>query len=379
MKNKSYYEAIATLIGCIIGAGIFTIPYVVAKAGFLTGLLAIVLLGIASLVINLYLGEITLRTKKIHQLTGYASIYLGNIGRKVMAFAMLVSVYGGLIAYILGEGQALYEIFGIFNPQFFSLIFFSIMALLVYFGLRAIEESELDLVPFIIIIIAIIAVLSIKSINYGNLVEFSLGKIFLPYGVILFAFSGVVAIPEMREELIKHEKAFKRAIKIGSIIPIIIYIIFAFLVIGVTGADTTQVATIGLGKYIGYHMVWIGNLFVVFAMATSFLTLGLALKEMYMYDYNMNELYAWGLTVFIPFIIAFSGLTNFINAIGVTGAIGFGLIGTLSVLMFWKAKKLGKRKPEYSINKKILIGTVLMIVFVLGILYQILSVLGVIG
>ena len=104
-----------------------------------------------------------------------------------------------------------------------------------------------------------------------------------------------------------------------------------------------------------------------------------ALKEMYMYDYNMNELYAWALTVFVPFFIAFSGLTNFINAISITGAIGYGLIGLLSVLMFWKAKKLGKRRPEYSINKKLLVGSILIIIFVLGILYQVLNVLGVIG
>ncbi|MGM5483975.1 MAG: aromatic amino acid transport family protein, partial [Nanobdellota archaeon] len=32
------FGAIATLVGCIIGAGIFGIPYAVAEAGFLTSL-----------------------------------------------------------------------------------------------------------------------------------------------------------------------------------------------------------------------------------------------------------------------------------------------------------------------------------------------------
>ena len=43
MKRKEY-EAIALLVGTIIGAGILGIPYVVARAGFWTGIVNIVFL-----------------------------------------------------------------------------------------------------------------------------------------------------------------------------------------------------------------------------------------------------------------------------------------------------------------------------------------------
>lgn len=66
----------------VIGAGILGIPYVVAKAGFLTGLLDLIIIGLAVLVLNLYVGEIMLRTKEDHQLTGYAEKYLEN-GEKI--------------------------------------------------------------------------------------------------------------------------------------------------------------------------------------------------------------------------------------------------------------------------------------------------------
>jgi amino acid permease len=32
--NKRFYEATATLIGTVVGVGIFGVPYVVAKSGF---------------------------------------------------------------------------------------------------------------------------------------------------------------------------------------------------------------------------------------------------------------------------------------------------------------------------------------------------------
>ena len=54
--DKHFYGAIATLVGCIIGAGVLGMPYVIAQAGFLTGMLAIVFLGIIVLFVYLYLG-----------------------------------------------------------------------------------------------------------------------------------------------------------------------------------------------------------------------------------------------------------------------------------------------------------------------------------
>ena len=60
MRKLPLYEAIATLVGCTIGAGILGIPYVVAKSGFLIGFIDIVLIGLAVMLINLYLGEVVL-------------------------------------------------------------------------------------------------------------------------------------------------------------------------------------------------------------------------------------------------------------------------------------------------------------------------------
>jgi len=60
MKHTT--EAIALLVGTIIGAGIFGIPYVIAQAGFLTGLITLGVLGTAVIILYLYLGEVILRT-----------------------------------------------------------------------------------------------------------------------------------------------------------------------------------------------------------------------------------------------------------------------------------------------------------------------------
>ena len=106
------WMAISTLVGTIVGAGILGLPYVISKVGFVYGSVLIVLLGLAFLLLNLCMGEIVLRTRQQHQLTGYAAKYLGQKGKWIMTLTLILSIYGALTAYLIGEGETLHAIFG---------------------------------------------------------------------------------------------------------------------------------------------------------------------------------------------------------------------------------------------------------------------------
>jgi amino acid permease len=366
--NKQYFEAIATLVGTVIGAGVLGLPYVIAQSGVLIGLIHILILGIGVLFINLYIAEISLRTKKKHQLVGYAEKYIGKYGKLFMTLATIIGVYGALIAYLIGEGESLRALFSI-NATTAMLGFFILMGFLIYKGLNIIERWELTLSGLMIIIIFIIIFFGIPSINFSNLTSVNYSKFFLPYGVILFSFIGAIAIPEMKETLIKQKKKLKSAVIIGSLIPITIYAIFAIVTVGVSGLSTSQIATIGLGKVLGTHMVILGNLFAIFSMATSFLALGLGLQWMYQFDFGMKKSRAFILTMTIPLIIVLLKFTNFIQALGITGAIAGGIEGIIIVIMFHKARKLGERKPEFQVKTNKFISGILITIFIGGIIY----------
>jgi tyrosine-specific transport protein len=208
----------------------------------------------------------------------------------------------------------------------------------------------------------------------ANLVTFNIYSILIPFGVILFAFRGLEAVPEMREYLIRDKKKLKKAILLGSLIPLVAYIIFAFATLGVTGLNTTEIVTTGLGESFGGGMIILGSLFAIFAMLTSFLTLALAMKEIFMFDYKLSSNKSWALTMFIPLIIFLSGATSFIKVIGITGALAGGTEGILIVLMYWKAKKHGNRIPEFKLGKLHLIGLLIILLFIIGISYQVLNI-----
>ena len=375
-KHRSIVAA-ASLIGTIVGAGILGIPYVVAKAGLLYGLIIILLLGVSFIFLNLFGGEIILRTKKQHQLTGYAEKYLGIYGKRFMMFSMLISIYGALTAYLIGEGTTFHSIFGVGSPLLFSLLFFLVCFFIVYRGVKATGRAELILIFLLLIVVIIIGILSFDKVNPDNFSVFNLKYFFLPYGVILFAYMGMPAIPEMQEQIGKQKKKLKKAIIIGSIIPIVLYLLFSFIVVSLVGIDNfnllepnQRIATIALSLYSHSFLGLMANLLAVLAMFTSFLTLAIALIEVYEYDYKFSRFWAMILTFAIPLMVVIFNLTSFITVLGLTGAFAGGLESILIVLMYWKAKILGDRKPEYVLPKFKILGVIFIMMFVLGILYQ---------
>ena len=370
--KKEVLQSIAIITGSIIGAGILGLPFVFMQAGMWTGLLVLILLGIATLTVNLYVGEITLRTKEVHELVGYCQKYLGKHAKELMTIAMGVGIVGALVAYIIGVGEALGAIFSR-DPFLFSVIYFLIMSAIIFYGIKSVSNSELVLGAIMFIFMILMLLFSIKHVNTSHLYGFDIWKFFVPYGVILFSLIGASSIPEARVILMKNKKDLRKSIIIGSLIPIVFYGLFAVIILGVTGASTTEIATIGLGNFIGKHMILLGNLFAVFSMSTSFLALGLALKWVLKLDYGFSDFTSWGITCITPFIIFLLGITSFIQAMWLVGSLMGGLEGILLILTFRAAKKKSERKPEYSLNYHGLLGWLLILVYAFGILYTIWS------
>lgn len=373
---SSYARAVAILLGTIIGAGVLGIPYVIYQAGFWTGMLMIAALGIAMIMLHLYLGEIALRTKAKHELTGYAEKYLGGWGKKVMFISMLIGNYGALTAYLIGTGATIAAIVG-GREIFYSIAVFIILAAIVLMGLKAVGKTEFYMQAIILLIILAISVYSFIFINPNNLQGFNITKVFIPYGAIFFAMIGTTAIPEVRETLRREPKLMKKAILTGTVIPIIVYAIFALVVVGVVGSSflyleaNEKIATIAMGEVLGMGIRVLGNLFATLTMATSFLTIGLAMMWVYQYDFKIKKHTAWAITVFLPLVLALSGLTTFIQTIGIVGAVAGGIEGVLIVMMHKKAKKLGDRKPEYNIKSNPALAFILIALFVVGIVLTI--------
>ena len=361
------FRAIAILIGTTIGAGIFGIPFVISKIGFLPGIIYLLVLGCLTLFLNLIYGEIILRTPGDHQLTGYGEIYLGKTGKTLATVSLFVALYGALLAYLIKIGEFLSLILGVENPTLFSLLFFVFATIAVFFGLRTISFLEGVVVIFLLGLIFLIGILGFEKINFTNFVGSNLSYLFLPYGVILFALAGFSVIPEMEEILRKEHKNLKKSIIIGSLIPLFVYFLFAGVVVGISGFQTSDDAISGLSLFLPTFVVNFGAFMGILAMGGSYLILGYVLREVWFRDFKLPKFFALVLACFPSLILFLLGAKSFIPVLGITGAVSGGLGGILIILMYQKAKRVSKREPAYSLKLPKLLLLILALIFCLGI------------
>ena len=368
MKRK-LFQAISTLTGTVIGAGFLGIPYVVARSGFLIGLGWMILISVMMLFINLMIGEIALSTKTIHQIPGYASKYLGRKTKIFIFIAAVFGLYAALIAYLLGEGESISFLFsGTINYALLSgIVFWLVVAMISFGGIKRFKKIEPLAVLAVFLVVIVLGVVSWNKIDVSNLAYNNPGYLFLPFGVILFAFLGTSAIPEMRRVLEKNEKLMKKAIIIGSLVPLFVYLLFTVVVLGLFGSEVSEIATISFGKTV--------TLLGMFTMFTAFLALNLALQDTFRFDFDFSQKKAWFFACFFPLIIfiliKIYNLAGFVKILSLGGAISGGLLGIAILLIHEnvKNKKL-ERKPEFRLRFPLLIKIFFIILFLVGIVYE---------
>jgi amino acid permease len=372
-RQITAFEGVALIMSATIGAGIFSIPYALSKTGVLVGLIYIFGVGFLMIGLNLLVGEIAVRTKGNFQLVGLARKYLGKAGQWIMTIIIYISVAGIQVIYIIGEGKTLFAFFG--GSEFFwSLIFFAFGIVLVYFGLKTIKVVEFFLSMLILAVILLIAGLSAPHIEPINFQYTELANLLFPYGVILFAYCGMSSVLEVHTILADNKKLFKKVIITAGLMTIVTYTLFTFAILGVTGRETTEIATIGLGQKLGPLIFLLGNIFSTLAMTTGFLMVGVITSDSLCWDYKLSRKTATILVGGIPLILFIAGLRQFILVMDIVGGVFLSLEMIIAVLIFWRAKQLGDLKPgKYKLHHTLLLTVVLLVALIFGAIYSIIK------
>ncbi len=365
------FEGVAFIISGTIGAGILGLPYAISKVGPMVGVLYILTVGLLMMGMNLMLGEILVRTKNNLQIVGLAHKYLGIWGRIFMTVMMYSSMVGILVVYIIGEGEALAALLG-GSSVTWSLLFFAVAVVFIFRGLKSFKIFDFFLTVGILLVVSFITLACAPHIKLSNLHYTSFANLLFPYGVVLFSFASSGAVVEAHGILKNSEVNFKRAIIIAGTICIVIYTLFALAVLGVTGLQTSEIATLGLGNNVSRGFFIFGNLFAALAMGTSFLVGGLSLKHSLNWDYKIPRHLAAALVCLVPLVIFMLGLRQFIAAIDIVGGVFMSLEMLIIILIYWRAKRLGDIEPgKYQLDNVYLLAGALILMFVVGAMYSV--------
>ena len=374
--SKNYLLAIATLMGTIIGVGLFAIPFAANKAGILPLFIFMVGLAIIQYFLHLLFAEAVLSTKAKHRLPGFAGKYIGEKS-KIAAFIIdILSAYGSILAYIIIGGLFLHQLL---NPYWggsvflYSSVLFIFVSVITFFDIKMIAGTEFILTALLILVVGLIAWRGLGFVEFSNYRLVGWGDFFLPYGPIFFAISGGAAIPEVCRLLAREENKIKSAIAWGTFIPAVLMLIFVLLVLGITGAGASPDTLAGLGLVIKNGVLALSLIFGLLAVITSYIVIAQSTEEILEWDMKINNKLAWFLAGFIPYFLYLAGLTGLTAVISFTGAVTGGLSG---IILIWLVFKIKNKPEKISVVRNKLTAPLayfLSSLFILGAIYEILN------
>lgn len=386
-EMSSIYQAsssLGLLVGVIVGAGMFALPYAVMRAGFLWGAVHLLLTFFIVTSIHVLYSFVITATPGKHRLPGYARMYLGAWAGWLAFLSAFGGFYGALLVYGILGGMFLSRLFPgtALGTEGFTFAFFAAGAAVLLMNLRRVGEVNFFLTLVLILFVLFLAIMSLPYVQVSHIISIpESADWFLPYGVFLFAFAGASALPDAAEVFRRETKnrngLFRRVVVLSTVIPLFLYVIFIGSVVGVSGAETSPEAIWGLEKMVGQKAVVAGSLIGFLAVFTSFLGLGLDLKNIFRYDIGWHSSVAWVLVVSIPVFLFAAGVNDFVRVIGLVGAGALGIDGIIILLSALRVCRGGERCTVGGISFHPAFPMVLIVALSAGVFYELLIITGI--
>ncbi len=365
--------AVAIIMGTIIGAGILGLPYAVSVAGVIPGLILMGIVASCMTLLMLYLAETALRCHRIYQLPGLVAKYMGKKYKIIAMILFVIGIYGALISYIIGVSETLAHLTG-GSAYFYKFLFTGLVSLPILYGLKTVQRFQFVLTIMLGALIAFICLMISPKIDVNNLLFADYKSFFYPFGIIFFALTGYSVMPELEQIMTKSRVKIDDAIIIAVLLSTVLYSFFIISFVGVYGNNVSQVATESLSNTLGLF----GNGIAIFGMTTSFLGLGLAVRDAFVRDLRLNKVLGWALAIGIPFAVSMTPNLEFIQPILITGAYTGTLTGFLIIMTIHKARKTRGDKPAF-VTPFGTVGMILVsIMLFLGLISTTLELIGVI-
>ncbi|MEK7463448.1 MAG: aromatic amino acid transport family protein [Patescibacteria group bacterium] len=365
------------LSGSIIGAGIFSLPFVFNEFGLLAGFVSLIVFAFFYALIYFIYADVVLRTEGEHRFVGYSKIYLGKSGFVASIFVGLVQLLLVMTIYIILAPSFTQLIFG--GSYVSHLLFFWLVgSLMMLFNTRKIAWFEFLIVSGILSIIFLVFFFGVNNADVSFVQNFnfninSLGVL----GPVIFALAGVMVVPEVVayfRESASPLKFLKRSLLLGSFLPALAYIVFVLGILGFSKNVSPDSISGLAGSAPEWLIVFLGCLGFL-SLASSYVLVSLNTRHIFEYDFSLSANLSKFLVIFIPPALYFLGIRGFTEVISFTGSIFIPLEIILLILIWIKANKL--RPTNDFFDSEITKATLpfLLVMFLIVLVYEIIKII----
>ncbi|MEF1290418.1 aromatic amino acid transport family protein [Vibrio sp. M260118] len=293
MSKSKVLGSTLIISGTTIGAGMLALPLASAGIGFSTSLIIMLALWALMAYTALLMIEVHQHAEHNATLHTLAKQFLGAKGKWVASFAMIFLFYALCAAYIAGGGAQFGERIASFTGLDVSNTASTVIFTLMVASIVTIGTSTVDKVNRVLFLIKIVAMAMVLTFLAPNVTESYLLSMPVEQGLVIaaipviftsFGFHG--SIPAIVNYLDGHTPSLRKAIMIGSAIPLVVYVFWQIVTLGVVNQDalldnqglsalisklSAKVNVSSLGQTIG--------IFADLALLTSFLGVSLGLFE----------------------------------------------------------------------------------------------------
>lgn len=176
------------------------------------------------------------------------------------------------------------------------------------------------------------------------------------FNVVAFCFSAQYIVPEMARGFADKPEKLPKAIMVGMGITFSLLALVPMSVIVLNGLDNiTDVATISWGQALGEWAFFSANIFALCAMLTSYWGLGGSFLTNIFDQFRLgddSQLLKRFLVLLIvtvpPFILAYSGMVSFVNALYFAGVFSGVILSIMPILMLKGARQRGDLTPGWT-------------------------------
>jgi tyrosine-specific transport protein len=237
-----------------------------------------------------------------------------------------------------------------------------VFAPVIYLGARSVDRLNMALISGVIFFYLGFVAVSVGSVQLELLGHGNWGKATLALPILFTAFTYQVIIPTLMTYMERNVRKIRLAIVLGSSIPLLIYLVWEFLILGIVPPDGAnglkEAALLGQNAVSPLkHFVkseWIltfSHWFAFFALTTSFIPLALSFFD-FLADglkwkkTGSHKLALCALVFGIPTFIAILYPNIFLVALGYAGGISCAfLFGLMPPVMAWVGRYI-KRYPD---------------------------------
>lgn len=385
-RNKTF-GSVLLVGGTSIGAGMLALPLTTGAGGFFPSSILLCLAFAFMLLSLFYLLEATLMSEKVNaNLITICKERLGPVGEFTAWVSFLMLLYSVAAAYLSGGGSLIADVLSAglktsIGANVGIFIFLVVFGFIVVFETKAVDAINRICMVGLILTFVFLLIFVTPHVDAANYTGGKPKYLWAAVPVVVLSFTSHIIVPSLRSYLSGDVVKLKKALLYGSLIPLVFYLVWEFLIIGMLpltgkfGLETIGGAphpvaglTDALNAILG--IPWIAiivGLFSFFALVTSFFGVALSLYDFLADGFKIKKTIKGRVLLLVlmftpPLLFALFYPGGFVLALGYAGVFVAILYGLLPAFMVWHGRYIEKKKERF----RVFGGKLALLVMVIG-------------